>query len=171
MQVAFPDGTNPAFPGKFTHSVVSSGWDTIMEWHDDGYHGCGYSTTVSVWGSDPPVLMFRPAGGAADPNQTFYWIHEKDANGNDIPLKFNHWYDIEVHLVFNEDPNLGYAEWYVDGNLRFQKHISTLSMCADGQVHPASFQAGLYRGPSRTDTDTIYIDGVKVGSSRAAVSG
>lgn len=165
MQVAFPDGTS--FPGKFTHSVVSSGWDTFMEWHSA--NGCGYSNMVSVWGSDPPVLMFRPVGGAADPNQTFKYIHEKDASGADIPLRFNHWYDIVVHFVFNNDPALGLAEWWVDGALRYSAHISTISTCSDGQVHPLSYQAGLYRGPSRTDQDTIYIDGVRAGSTRISV--
>jgi Polysaccharide lyase len=162
MQVAFPDGTNPAFPGKFVHSVMSSGWDTFLEWHSAP--NAGYSTMVGVWGSDPPHLQLRPVGGAAS-NQTFAYI--RDPNN----LQYNHWYDILVHQVFSDDPNVGYIEWWVDGVQKYAAHFPTLTRRADGSVPAVSLQAGLYRGPSRTDIGTIYIDGVRAGTTRAAVGG
>jgi hypothetical protein len=162
MQVAFPDGTNAAFPGKFVHSVMSSGWDIFMEWH--AAPSAGYSTTVGVWGSDPPRLMLRPVGGAM-PSQTFAWIRDTNA------LQYNHWYDIVVHQVFSDDPNVGYIEWYVDGVQKYAAHFPTLTRRTDGTVPAVSLQAGLYRGPSRSDMGTIYIDGVRAGTTRAAVGG
>jgi hypothetical protein len=162
MQVLFPDGTNATYPGKFVHSVISSGWDTFMEWHSAP--NAGYSTTVGVWGSDPPHLMLRPAGGTM-PSQTFAWI--RDPNN----LQYNHWYDILVHQVFSDDPNVGYIEWWVDGVQKYAAHFPTLTRRTDGTVPAVSLQAGLYRGPSRTDVGTIYIDGVKAGTTRSAVGG
>jgi hypothetical protein len=162
MQVAFPDGTNAAFPGKFVHSMISSGWDTFMEWHSAP--SAGYSTMVGVWGSDPPRLQLRPVGGVM-PSQTFAYIRDPNA------LQYNHWYDIVVHQVFSEDPSVGYIEWWVDGVQKYAAHFPTLTRRTDGSVPGVSLQAGLYRGPSRTDMGTIYIDGVKAGTTLASVSG
>jgi hypothetical protein len=162
MQVAFPNGTDLRFPGKFTHSVISSGWDMFLEWHSAP--GAGYSSYVGVWGSDPPVLMLRPAGGNVS-SQTLGWIRDTQ------PLQFNHWYDIVVHQVFSADPSTGLIEWWVDGRLLYSAHVPTLTRRTDGTTPPVSLQAGLYRGPSRVDTDTIYVDGVRAGPTRASVGG
>lgn len=167
MQVAFPDGTNPAFPGRFTHSVISSGWDMFMEWHSAP--GAGYSTYVGVWGSSPPCLMLRVAGGNAA-SQTMEWIHER-AGGVDKPLQYNHWYDILVHQVLSDSASAGYIEWWVDGVQQYAAHVPTISRTSSGTVPGLSLQTGLYRGPSRTDTDTIYVDGVQAGPTRASVGG
>jgi hypothetical protein len=162
MQVAFPDGTNASFPGRFVHSVVSSGWDTFMEWHSAP--SAGYSTMVGVWGSDPPHLQLRPVGGVM-PSQTYAYIRDPNA------LQYNHWYDILVHQVFSDDPNVGFIEWWVDGVQKYAAHFPTLTRRTDGSVPSVSLQAGLYRGPSRTDIGTIYIDGVRAGTTRSSVGG
>jgi hypothetical protein len=168
MQVLFPDGANPAYPGKFTPSVVSSGWDIVEEWHSAS--GAGYSTTVGVWGSSPPCLMLRVVGGDAS-NQAMEWVNQQDGTDLDVPLKYNHWYDILVHSVYGTTAQTGSIEWYVDGVLQYAAHVPTITYLADGSVPGVSHEVGLYRGPSRTDTDTIYIDGVADGPSRTSVGG
>lgn len=169
MQVAFPNGADPRFPGKFTPSPLSGGWDIFQSWH--AAPGAGYSTVVGVSPSSPPTLLLRPVGGAAPPNQTFGSVHQQDATGKDVPLKWNHWYDILVRIKFAPTATDGYIEWWVDGVLQYAAHVPTLTYTSTGSVPGAGHEVGLYRGPSRTDTDTIYIDGVVVGPTRASVGG
>jgi hypothetical protein len=99
------------------------------------------------------------------PNQTFAYI--RDPNN----LQYNHWYDILVHEVFSDDPSVGYIEWWVDGVQKYAAHFPTLTRRTDGSVPAVSLQAGFYRGPSRTDVGTIYVDGVRAGTTRSAVGG
>jgi hypothetical protein len=73
--------------------------------------------------------------------------------------------------VFSDDPNVGFIEWWVDGVQKYVAHFPTLTRRTDGSVPSVSFQAGLYRGPSRTDIGTIYIDGVRAGTTRSSVGG
>jgi len=168
MQVLFPDGTNTAYPGRFKPSVISSGWDIFEEWHSAP--GAGYSTTLGVWGSNPPCLMLRVVGGNTS-SQAMQWVHQQDGTGQDVPLKYNHWYDILVHSVYGTTAQTGYIEWYVDGALQYAAHVPTITYLSNGSVPGVSRQVGLYRGPSRTDTDTIYIDGVTDGPTRTSVGG
>lgn len=159
MQVLFPDGTDASYPGTFTPQGASSAWDMVEEWHQYNM----YSTYVGVCGwCNPVTLILRPSGGSgAAPTQE--WIEK-------VPLQYNHWYDILVHQTFYPDSR-GYIEWYVDGTLQYAANVPTLSIAADGSIPGASHQVGLYRGPSRTDTDTVYIDGVVDGPTRASVGG
>lgn len=172
IRVVFPDDTDPRYPGKFVPSVISSGWDTFMEHHSAGL--AGYSTCHMVWGSSPPCLMFRPCGGGHPDGATFLNLHEKvdpsnRATSPDKPLQFNHEYKIVTRMVFSPDPAIGYCEWWVDGVQQWAGHTPTLNHRADGTLPGASLQAGLYRGPSRTDQDTIYLADVKAGSTKAIV--
>jgi Polysaccharide lyase len=77
-----------------------------------------------------------------------------------LSLRSNHWYDIVLHFRFSPDPSVGLAEWYVDEKLRFSGHLPTLTQRTDGSILGVSWQVGLYRGPTRADTDTVYVDGV-----------
>jgi hypothetical protein len=183
MQVLFPDGTNPAYPGVFHVAPGPSGWDYIEEWHScvQGIQNCacaaGYSTSVQVHGgstgatgSDPNTLSFVPIGGDAS-SQTWTWLYQTNGTGSRIPLKYNHWYDILVHLVFGTTSQAGLAEWWVDGVLQSSVQVPTISYCANGAVPGVSHEVGLYRGPSETYTDTVYVDGVVDGPTRASVGG
>jgi polysaccharide lyase-like protein len=164
-RVLFPSGTNAAFPGKFTPNPISSGWNMTMEWHSAA--GAGYSSYVGVWGS--PCLLLRLAGGTM-PTQTYKWIHLTDSAGKDVPLQYDHWYDISVHFKLSADPSIGAYEWWVDGSLASSGSFPTLTKRTDGSVPGLMFQAGHYRGTASW-TDTVYIDSVQAGPTRASVGG
>jgi hypothetical protein len=90
--------------------------------------------------------------------------------GHRLPLKYNHWYDILVRVKFSTDPTVGRIDWYVDGNLRFSDSIATMNKATDGTTPGVAFENGLYRDSGTTQTDTIYIQGIKVGPTRGSVS-
>jgi hypothetical protein len=168
MQVLFPDSTNPAYPGRFTVAPIGGGWDTIEAWH--AAPGAGYSTYVGIDPGRPPCLTFRLVGGPAA-NQTFTHVYQTNrASHHRVPLRYNHWYDIVVHLVFGTTSETGFAQWWVDGILQYSEHVPTMSYLPDGSVPGVGHEVGLYRGPSRTDTDNIYIAGVSVGPTPPARS-
>jgi len=167
FQLLIPNGSDSRYPGNFTHSIISQGWNMFMEWHSAP--NAGYSSYVGLWGSDPPVLLFRPIGGVVGMQKGF-WIHEK-SGGVDKPLQYNHFYDILVRQIFSEDPAVGKVEWYVDGVLQYENQMATLTKRTDGSVPGVSLQVGHYRGPSRTDVETVYVTGTKVGPTRSSVGG
>ncbi len=174
MQFALPDGQDPSFPGKFTVAPLG-GWDIIEEWH--AAPGAGYSTVLNVhpsWGypGSPGVLMLRPVGGSDPNNQTFTNLYQTNGaaqtEANRIPIRFNHWYDVVVHLVFGTTSATGRVEWWIDGVAQTSANVPTITQVGSS-VPGVGHEVGLYRGPSRTDTDTIYIDGVRAGPMRSSV--
>ncbi|MEJ7567613.1 MAG: heparin lyase I family protein [Gaiellaceae bacterium] len=169
MRVLFPDGTNAAYPGKFTLSPLG-GWDTIQSWHSAP--GAGYSTVVGVHPDTGgvPVLMFRPVGGDVS-GQTFTYVYQTDGTGQRIRLKYNHWYDIVVHLKFGTTSSTGLAEWWVDGIGQYSGQVPTITTTVTGTTPGVGHEVGLYRGPSRSDTDTLYIDGVVTGPTVTSIGG
>jgi hypothetical protein len=173
MRILFPNGRDPAYPGVFHVAPLPRGWDFFEEWHEPVE--AGYSTIVGVHGGstgaagrDPNVLTFVPTGGTAT-NQTFTNLYQRNRTRSRIPLRYNHWYDILVHLVFGSTPQTGLAQWWVDGVLQDSVHVPTITSVADGSTPGVSHQVGLYRGPSETYVDTVYIDAVADGPTRASV--
>jgi len=72
-------------------------------------------------------------------------------------------------MVFGTSSQTGLAEWWVDGVLQSSVHVPTISYCSNSVVPGVSHQVGLYRGPSMSYADTIYIGGVVDGATRASV--
>jgi hypothetical protein len=157
ISVLLPSGTNPAYPGTFTPSP-SSGWNMFMEWHiSPGVSG--QSPYVGVRGGH---LVFRLVGGQESSPQS-HWVADT------TPLQFDHWYDIQVRMKWSPDPDVGYAEWWVDGVRKFAGDFPTLYRRTNGSASSVMFDAGHYRG-TQSWTDTVYFDGVKVGPARASVA-
>lgn len=167
MHVLFPDGTSRAYPGRF-RPAPPGGWDTVQEWHEAP--GAGYSTTVGVQrDGNRPFLAFRPTGGPVSRQVFTYW-RQTDGSGLTTRLKFNHWYEVLVHLVYGTTQATGRAEWWIDGVLQNAANVPTISSAQDGSVPGVGHQVGLYRGPPQNEADTIYLDGVLDGPTRASVS-
>lgn len=168
MQVLFPDGTDSRWAGRFrVWPTGSGGWDIFQEWHSAP--GAGYSTAVGVHNNlAGGVLVFRPVGGLDPDNQVFTHLYQRNGGSTDIPLRFNHWYDIVVHLRFGTTAQTGLAEWWVDGVLQHRRAVPTITRRADGTVPGVGHEVGLYRGPSQPYTDTIYLDGGYSGPHRPA---
>lgn len=181
----FPEISDPQFPGSFV-PMPSAGWgsdfDILMEWH--AAEGAGYSTHIGIWrGSSSPYLLLRTSIGAQ-----WYYIGQTDRvqtkantlaqggspNGVLQPLKRNHDYEIVVRTVFSRDPSVGRIQWWVDDVLTFDDHLQTMNVTAGGTVPGVGFENGLYRGvgPDATNApvDTIYLRGVKAGSTREIVT-
>ena len=167
----FPDGTNASYPGRFQPMPTAgyaADWDILMEWHSAP--GAGYSSVVGIYGRKdgaPARLHLRPVG-----NNTFHLFVETDRTqtkacntpnpcGTPLALKYNHWYDISVHIKFSPDPSVGLMEWYVDGNWRFSDNLATMNYASDGLVPGVAFENGLYRSGGSSHVDTLYIQGIR----------
>ncbi len=162
IEVLFPSGTNPSYPGTFTPSPRSVGWNMFMEWHEQG--ACPASSYAGVWnnGNGTARLLLRLAGGdPADP--TLKWIEDADL------LIYDHWYEVLVKMDWSSDPNVGHVEWWVDGKQKFSAHFPTLYKEANGCLPGVLFETGHYR-KTATWTDTLYWDGVRVGPTRNSVA-
>jgi len=75
-----------------------------------------------------------------------------------------------IHMTLNSNPSLGYTEWYVDGNLRFADHLSTLTQAGDGTTPGIAYEAGLYRASIDTSSnETVYVGPMVAGPTRTSV--
>jgi hypothetical protein len=123
---------------------------------------------------DPATLLLRPVGGLDPYNQTFTRLYQTNGlpqtQANRVPIRYNHWYEVVTHIVFGTTSQTGRVEWWVDGVQQTSADVPTITQVGSS-VPGVGHQVGLYRGPSRSDTDTIYIDGVRVGPTRASVEG
>lgn len=194
-----PDGTNPTYPGRLTPvggDGVSSSWHVMMEWHkNDGAGAPGPTSTkleIGWGGAGGPALMFKPIGGLYGSVRGKY-LYETDevqdasngaggttgpVEGDIIPLKFNHWYEVLFRWKLDPDPNVGEIDGWVDGNLRWSGKFANMFQKSDGSVPGLSFQAGMYRnfpawGGNTTSTtnanEHIYIGPLLTGPTRASV--
>lgn len=166
-QLLLPSGTNPAYPGKFTINASHGqrGWNMFMEWHNPPCTDCpgNYNSSYVGVASGRPRLAFRVSGGnALRPSyRTSISKH---------PLRYDHWYDVVVRFVYSAKRTLGRYEVWVDRKRLFAGRAPTVYRMPDGRVRGNRFQVGHYRGT--TDwTDTVYVDGVRVGPTRASVGG
>lgn len=168
MRILFPSGANAAYPGRFTPAPVGwidpvygpqSGWDVIEAWHTAP--GAGYDNIVNL---NPATgrLELRLVGG---PVAAQIWRYLPGP-----PLAFDRWLDIVVHLRLSV--TAGFGEWFVDGVPYGALATPTMTVRTDGTVPPVGHSVGLYRSSkTRTDTDTVYLDDVLVGPTRASVGG
>jgi hypothetical protein len=184
MAVLFPNGSDSNYPGNFTvgsNDGVGSSWHQIMEWHINApTSGAPGSTNVgTIYGPSNASLGFFPSGGLYG-NWKRYYIPltnqvQTKANsgapaGTIQSLQYNHWYDVVVYQVMDPDPAVGYAEWWVDGQLRFADHVATMPQNSDGSVPGVGFEAGNYRNyVSGQTNDTIYMTAMVAGPSKASI--
>jgi Polysaccharide lyase len=174
FQVAFPDGTNPAFPGKFT--PASGAISLIEEWHTNpGIVPNAYSSFIGLDHSGGPggrpSLIFQTRGGAGEGEMHRYYQTDgaQQTAANRQALKYNHWYDIVTRITFGPTAQTGSIEWYVDGVAQTPANVPTIAVAANGSVPGLGHQIGHYRGPSHPGLDVIYIDGLMVGPTRSSL--
>jgi polysaccharide lyase-like protein len=94
--------------------------------------------------------------------------------GGSFPLVRSHWIKITWHLVFSADPALGSVEIF--GDLADGQGMRTLSTqhrretmkYLDGAMDPVHLRVGIYRDPAMTATESLYVDGITVATTRAA---
>jgi hypothetical protein len=173
FRYAFPSGTKRAFPGSFKPNQTSSGWNMVLEWHEPGC--CEASPYLGVRFSGRGALMLRWVGG---PRGASTWVLAYDGR----PLKYDHWYDMLVHVRWSADPSKGFVEWWADGRKVFPtasgrdaygKPLPTrfpTLWSVDGVAKVPWLEWGQYRGHAGADwVDTTYGDGFRIGPTRASV--
>ena len=179
-RVLFPDGTAADHPGKFVVSPLG-GWDTIRSWHaNNGVLPRAYSTFLGVhpeWGyaGSPGPLWFRPCGGVDQDTLIYQNYYQTDGapntEANRIPIRFNHWYEIVIHIKFGTTATTGLAEWWVDGIQQPGGACPTIVGNPGATTPGVAGSLGLYRGPAGADmTSSIWTTSLS-GPTRASVGG
>jgi len=89
------------------------------------------------------------------------------------PLTKGRWIKLTFHVVFSADPDVGRLE--VLGDLADGQGMKTLvpprstatMKYLDGGMDPAQLRVGIYRNRAITATQSLYVDGVTVATTRA----
>jgi hypothetical protein len=156
------------FPPKWAHDDT---WQTVFQIKPVTGGGGGPCMELSA-GSDR--LQFD--GNTNKWGSTYG--HLFDGNGplpgGSYPLVRGHWIKITWHLVFSANPALGSVEIF--GNLADGKGMRTLSRrhsretmkYLNRQMDPVHLRVGIYRDPAMKATESLYVDGITVATTRAA---
>jgi hypothetical protein len=94
--------------------------------------------------------------------------------GGSYPMTRGRWIKLTWHVVFSANPSVGSVE--VFGDLADGQGMRTLvprrpraTMKYHGStMDPAHLRVGIYRDPGMTATQSLYVDGVTVATTRAA---
>lgn len=178
IKILIPDGRDPRYPGTFTLSPWSSGWDYLIEWHyqqgstaypNVGLYGTGVMisnlhTVAQSNGVTNRPFDFRVVGGVdTGPNTMIFknpsWIWQ-----------YNTWYAMQIRLKFGLDANTGYVEWWINDVQEWSQALATIGKdSATGTVPGVAHEIGLYRGPAADRLDTLYFAEHRIGAARADV--
>lgn len=210
LRVLLPSGTDARYPGKF-HAHPPAGqpastgdgpgaWNTFLSFHEKAADGIGQVGGMSpalgrsAWQGSPGCLQMKWVGGRG----FAAWIEhrEGDGTGKVLPLRFDHWYDIVLRVLWSGRDDGGFAECWVDGQKWFgpgYKYLHgaewrtlparwpTLWRHEDGRTATCHTTVGHYRRGSRSypgatraafadyGDDTIYMDEFLVGPTLASV--
>jgi hypothetical protein len=167
VRVQFPRGR---------YKPTRGAWNWLVVWHNDrrtSSFAHAYSVAMGVLTDYTPTpegvtagrrprLFLRLLGGNVTAPQSF--TVKLRANS----LRYNHWYDILFHFVWSPDPNVGLAEWCVDGKQKASVAFPTLYTLPDGSHSYNSFGLYNYRlhAPWRSE---VAFDDVAIGPDRASV--
>lgn len=164
-QMLFPNNTDPDYPGTYTPTAGTIA--LIHEWHTNPSVATNaYSSFIGVTHEGSPhCIIFQTRGGPGEGEM--HRFHQQNGGSSRIPLQYNHWYDIVNRITFGTTSGTGSIEWYIDGIHQGTHSVPTYPSAGGGLGH----EIGLYRGPSHVGTDTLYIDGVRVGPTKASVEG
>jgi len=145
------------FPSSgYPEIVVPSGipFDVWTQWHpsDNCQNTDGTSCKVNV-------------AFAERDSRLFLQVLFEDKWTDTEPLRYDHWYEMLVHIKWSNDPGKGFIELWQDGKrvgdqtLDRTKPMKTLE--DDGVAY---MKQGLYRSPNAENTQTVYHDGMVVAS-------
>ena len=167
VRIRFPRGR---------YKPTRGAWNWLVVWHNDSRTSSfahAYSIAMGVLtdytptpqGVTPgrrPRLFLRLLGGNVTAPQSY--TVKLRANS----LRYNHWYDILFHFVWSPDPDVGLAEWWVNGKQRASVAFPTLYTLPDGTHSYNGF--GLYNYRLHAPwTSEVDFDDVAVGPDRGSV--
>jgi hypothetical protein len=160
MQYYFPTDwpTDDTWQSVFQIKPVDGGGGGPNLGFDAGRNRLMFAGNNSVWGSTAGNLYDGigplPAGS--------------------YPLVRGHWIKLTWHVVFSADTAVGSLE--VFGDLADGKGMRTLvprrpratMKYLGSTMDPAHLRVGIYRDPNMTKTQSLYVDGITVATTRAA---
>jgi hypothetical protein len=151
-------------------------WNWLIVWHNDSRtssfpHATSIAmgvltdnkrTSQVVAPGRRPRLFLRLLGGDVTAPQS-YTVKLRPNS-----LRYNHWYDILFHFVWSPDPEIGLAEWWVDGRQKVSVAFPTLYTLPDGSRSHNGF--GLYNYRLHAPwTSEVAFDDVALGPDLASV--
>ena len=169
--------------GEAPYQPTTGELNWFLELHNDSNANAGPEKANISFGvlTDYPVgtgvgknprLRCRLMGGPDSAIQTVY-VFENGvgaANAPGIPLKFDHWYELLIHVKLH--PTAGIFEWWTDGALAYSNlDIPTLYSRPAGYVNPSytSLTADNYRLHVTGWSSTIYMGPLAVGPDQNSV--
>lgn len=128
---------------------------------DLGRNRVQFSGNTNVWGS-------------TDVTQGGYFDGAGPLPGGSYPLTRGRWLKLTWHVVFSADPAVGSVEAF--GDLGDGQGMRTLvprrtrptMKYLNGAMDPVHLRVGIYRDPAMTATQSLYVDGITVATTRAA---
>jgi len=82
-----------------------------------------------------------------------------------VPIARGRWIDFVIHHKWSPDPAVGFVEGFVDGQLVLPKtYLKTME-----NNNPLFLAVGQYRDRANSGTAVLYVDEVRVGTTRASV--
>jgi hypothetical protein len=132
----------------------SAPWQIIEQLHEDPWDG---SPGLAVFFEDDHTLRIS-SGDSSRP----FWQGPQ--------LASNRWYDLVYRVKLSRDPTVGFVEVWLDGVQ--QKLVNGESRIHGETIQAAKtfIKAGVYRSRYSTGTSIVEHDGIRVGTSFAAVS-
>lgn len=94
--------------------------------------------------------------------------------GGSYPLTRGKWIKLTWHVVFSANPSVGSMEVFGDlgdgQGMRtlVPRHPRSTMKYLGGTMDPAHLRVGIYRDPGMTPTQSLYVDGITVATTRAA---
>jgi len=166
------------FPANRYHPAPGN-WNWLVQHHNDS----GYKRFVKsgqivweypelVWGVNTAAKL--PDGKVATAFFMRVWGGDDTKPGTPTivytgeALRYDHWYDVLVRVVWSTDAKTGFVAWWMDGKKIYEAPHPTLWTRPDGTKDHVNFEFSNYRKHDTT-TSTVYFGRVKLGSSRRAV--
>ena len=148
--------------------AVPGEWNLFAQWHNDGGWTKFGQTTAELSNVDWMVsnqngisrIRMRIMGGSSSAPTTIRVDGPR--------LRTDHWYDFRARTVWSPDPSRGRVQWWLDGKRLYSRHVATLYTRPDGSVSSVYFILDHYRRHAETTT-TIFLDGARLGRTRASV--
>lgn len=160
MQYYFPTGwaRDNTWQTVFQIKPVTPGGGGPNIGLDAGNNRLDFYGNNNVWGST--------AGNISDGNGPL--------EGGAYPLTRGRWIKLTWHVVFSADPAVGSIEVFgdlADGQgmrTLVPRHVRETMKYLNGVMDPVHLRVGIYRDPAMRATQSLYVDGVTVATTRAA---
>ena len=141
------------FPSNPDKSTGWADWNDFTQWMDMR-HNCSPPLQLDVLSGSPDFISFD---NIIDPQQSGNCTESVHNNYQLTPIMYDQWIDFTVHIKWSQDPNIGFAEAWVNGqHLLPLTHMQTLDPGSTGVY----MEQAMYR-PNPPGTSIVYLDGTR----------